>query len=301
MAGVIREIWASDIQNALYRNAAFLSMARNHDSFVLNRKVYVPQAGGGTEIVIGQTQLPAPVGERVDTALEYDVETFRILPQAIQDFDAMQVSYDMRQSVMSEQMNLLAQTVGDYTLNKWSSTAAANIIRTTGSAVATALAPSATGTRKAVTGADIRTLAKILDEQNVPIEGRKIIMSVGMYYQLFDDNDFKSTFIIGNVPTLPNGIISRIYGFDVTVRPVVSVYDGSAVKKAYGAAGATSDNLSCIAYHPDFVAKAQGALYPRLDADKPEYYGSIFSLEQFFGASQLRTSQVGIAQLVQTT
>jgi hypothetical protein len=105
---------------------------------------------------------------------------------------------------------------------------------------------------------------------------------------------------------LPDGVVNRIHGFDIMIRSTVVVYDNTAtpVIKAVGDDGtpttpATTDNLACLAYHPSFVAKAVGAADVFIDENKPEYYGSIVSALQLFGASKMRTSQTGIVAIVQ--
>jgi hypothetical protein len=105
---------------------------------------------------------------------------------------------------------------------------------------------------------------------------------------------------------LPNGVVNRIHGFDIMVRSTVVVYDNTAtpILKTVGDTGvpsspATTDNLACLAYHPSFVAKAVGGADVFINENDPAYYGSIVSALQLFGASKMRTSQVGVVAIVQ--
>ena len=54
-----------------------------------------------------------------------------------------------------------------------------------------------------------------------------------------------------------------------------------------------------LAYHPNFVAKAMGSTDVFITEQVAEYYGSIVSAMQLFGASKMRTTQTGVVAIVQ--
>lgn len=293
-----KQIWIADIEENLYENNEFLTKCVSHDEYVDNRTVTVPQAGSNPNVEKNRLIVPAPISKREDTDLSYLIDEYTTDPVILKDFEAIQISYNKRQSILRQHYDTITQRAGFELLVKWAATNANAIFRTSGSNSATALAPGATGQRKAVVGADLIKLAQKLDSDLVPSNNRVLIMSVGMYYQLFGDSDFKSSFIMGQ-PTLPNGKIKNAYGFDIYVKPTIAVYDNAAALKAYGAATATTDHLSCLAYHPSYVAKAMGDTTIYFEADKPAYYGSLFSAALIMGGTKLRSTQVGVAQLVQ--
>ncbi len=104
---------------------------------------------------------------------------------------------------------------------------------------------------------------------------------------------------------LPTGVVARLFGFDIMIRPSVSVYDNTAtpVIKAIDDNGiateAADNNMAILCYHPNFVAQAVGSTKIFFNEDAPEYYGSILSGEQMFGAAKLRTDQKGIVAIIQ--
>jgi hypothetical protein len=306
---LIKEIWVSDVQEALNRNADFLPYSVDHSAYIAFGTVHVPQSGSNPTVVKNPATFPLSINERTDTDRTYSLNQFALEPVLITNLDELQISYDKRQSVLGQQITTLTQRIGDEVAISWSATGAANIVSTTGSAVATSLAPGATGTRKAVTLADIASLASKLDKDNVPRQNRKLLMSTDMFWELFAISDVIRASYNGfqsQPNVLANGIVAMLYGFEIMMRPVVSVYANTVTTpKAFGAATATTDNLACIAFHSTTVARALGSMTPLYDSGsngngKPEYLGSIFNMEVMLGSAILRADMKGVAALVQT-
>jgi hypothetical protein len=306
---LIKEIWVSDVQEALNRNADFLPYSVDHSAYIAFGTVHVPQSGSNPTVVKNPATFPLSINERTDTDRTYSLNQFALEPILITNLDELQISYDKRQSVLGQQISTLTQRIGDEVAISWTATGAANIVSTTGSAVATSLAPGATGTRKAVTLADIASLANKLDKDNVPRQNRKLLMSTDMFWELFQISDVIRASYNGfqNQPNvLANGIVAMLYGFEIMMRPVVSVFANTVTTpKAFGAATATTDNLACIAFHSTTVARALGSMTPLYDSGsngngKPEYLGSIFNMEVMLGSAILRADMKGVAALVQT-
>lgn len=305
---LIKEVWVQEIQNALNRNADFLPYSIDHSAYIAFGTVHVPQSGANPTVVKNPATFPLAISERTDTDRTYALNQYALEPTLITNLDELQVSYDKRQSVLGQQITTLTQRIGDEVAISWTATGAANLVATTGAASSTALAPGATGTRLAVTLTDIANLARKLDMDNVPRGGRKLLMSTDMFWQLFQISDVLRASYNGfqNQPNvIQSGIVGQIFGFDVMIRPVVSVFaTGATSPKAYGAATATTDNLACIAFHTSTVCRALGAMTPLYDAGsngngKPEYLGSIFNMEVMLGSAILRTDMKGVAALVQ--
>lgn len=306
---LIKEIWVSDVMEALNRNADFLPYSVDHSAYIAFGTVHIPQSGSNPTVVKNPASFPLTINERTDSDRTYLLNQFALEPTLITNLDELQISYDKRQSVLGQQISTLTQRIGDEVAISWSATGADNIVATTGTATGTALAPGATGTRKEVTLLDIANLAKKLDKDNVPRGGRKLLMSTDMFWQLMGISDVLRASYNG-FQSQPNviqtGIVAQIFGFDVMIRPVVSVYANSTtVPKAFGAATATSDNLACIAFHTSTVARALGSMTPLYDSGsngngKPEYLGSLFNMEVMLGSAILRADMKGVAALVQT-
>jgi hypothetical protein len=303
---LIKEIWVADIQEALNRNADFLPYSIDHSAYIAFGTVHIPQSGANPTVLKNPATFPLSISERTDTDRTYLLNQFALEPTLITNLDELQISYDKRQSVLGQQITTLTQRIGDEVAITWTATGAANLRDTTGSASGSALAPGATGTRKAVTLEDIAYLAQKLDLDNVDRGGRKLLMSTGMFWQLMAISDvLRASYNGFQTNVLQTGAVAQLFGFDIMIRPVVSVFaDGATSPKAYGAATATTDNLACIAFHTSTVARALGSMTPLYDAGsngngKPEYLGSIFNMEVMLGSAILRADMKGVAALVQ--
>jgi len=301
-----KEIWISDIQETLFANNEFINRATDHSMWISNKTVHVPQAGAVPTVEKNRSSLPATIAQRTDTDLTYSMAEYTTDPILLTNIEELQINYAKRSSVLSQHVATLGDVIANQTLYSWAPAGAGTFRKTTGSAVSTALAPTATSTRLAITLADIAAAKGILDKQNVPQTGRVLIIPADIYNaQLLAIADVYQAQSYGS-SALPSGVVNRIHGFDVIVRPSVVVYDntGTPVLKAVDADGtptteATTDNMACLAYHPNFVCKAMGDTKVFYAEDQPEYYGSYFSALQMHGAAKLRTDQKGIVAIVQ--
>lgn len=307
--GLNREQWLSDIQENLFKDNAIINRAVNHDGFVNFKTVHVPQAGANPTITKNLGSFPATITQRTDSELTYSMDTYYVSPILIEKGqETAFISYEKRMSVLKQNINTLEDVLTNHALYKWAPSGATTQVRTSGSLVATALAPSATGTRKAITLADILSAKAMLDKQNVPANGRILLMDSDIYNaQLLAIQDVYQMQSYGQ-SALPSGVVNRIHGFDVMIRSSVVVYDNTATPVIKAVADSTglpttpaiSDNLAILAYHPDFVAKAKGNTEVIVNEDVAEYYGSIISAFQLFGASKMRTAQTGICAIIQS-
>lgn len=302
-----KEQWLADIQENLFKDNAIITRATNHDGFVNYKTVHVPQAGANPTITKNLGSFPAVISQRTDSELTYSMDTYYVQPIHIENGQEIAfLSYDKRMSILNQHISTLEDVLTNNALYKWAPSGATRQVRTTGTAVGNALAPSATGTRNAVTLADILKAKSILDSENVPAAGRVLLLPSDMYNaQLLAIADVYQAQSYGT-SALPSGVVTRIHGFDVMIRSTVVVYDNTAtpVIKAVSDNGApttpaATDNLGALAYHPAFVAKAMGATDVFITEQVAEYYGSIVSAMQLFGASKMRTSQVGVVAIVQ--
>lgn len=302
-----REQWLADIQENLFKDNAIINRAVNHDGFVNYKTVHVPQAGANPTITKNLGSFPATITQRTDSELTYSMDTYYVEPIHIEaGQETAFLSYEKRMSVLNQNIATLEEALVNNALYKWAPSGSTRLVRTTGTGTTNALAPSATGNRNAITLADILGAKAILDAENVPASGRILLLPSSMYNaQLLAIADVYQAQSYGQ-SALPSGVVTRIHGFDVMIRSTVVVYDntGTPVIKAVGDNGvpsspASTDNLGALAYHPSFVAKAMGNTEVMINEGVAEYYGSIVSAFQLFGASKMRTAQTGVVAIVQ--
>lgn len=296
--GLLTEVWVNDIEDKLFEGQEFINMSVNHDPFIVNSIVHVPQSGANPNIEKNRSVFPATITERTDTELTYTVDDYSTDPIRVRDFEETQLSYVKRQSVIGQHIGLINERCGTEVAHTWSAQVAANIIRTSGANTG-AVPPGATGLRLKTVTEDIRKMAVKLDYDNVPNDGRRILlMQLDMYYELFDNTELIRKDFMDRT-ALPAGVIDRLFGFNIMVRPTVVGYEAGDALKAVGSAFATTDSFGCIAWHPDYVAKAKGSVEVYLNEGVAEHYGDIMSARISLGSSQLRTDEVGVVALAQ--
>ena len=297
------EIWRQDIEENLFANNEFIMMSLDQSAFAANKVVHVPQSGANPNVEVNRSVLPAVAAERADTELTYSLNEFTTDPIVVRDLDEIQTSYNKRQSVLASHMDAMNDRLGDQTAFDWAVSGtpqAANVVRTTGGSLGDALAPSATGTRKGLVKDNVRALARRFDAQNVPANDRFLLLNSDMFYQLFTDSELLSKdFMLGS--SQEKGVITELYGFKLMKRSKVVIYNNAAdpVKKAVGAAGATTDNLGCIAWQRTAVARALEGIKTFGDTDVPEWYGSVFSAMAIYGSAILRSDIAGVGAIIQ--
>ncbi|MFC5408013.1 phage capsid protein [Larkinella bovis] len=295
-----KEIWQTDIVGGLYKGNDFLLKSINADQYVLAGKVvHIPNAGTGSGATRNRSELPATVTKRSDTDITYALDEFTSNPILIPNIDAIQLSYDKRQSVIAEDMATIRQLVAEWVLRNWAPTTAAQYLRTTGAAIAAA-SPSATGNRKGLTKADLKKARLAMNKQNIPEEGRVALIPSDQMDFLLDDSDLmkrdKSLEL-----DVKGGVIAKLYGFELMERSTTLTYTNAStpVVKDPGAAGATTDNMATICWHPTVVERAMGTVEMFEKLGDPTYYGDIYSFLLMMGGRQRRADGKGIFAIIE--
>jgi len=297
-----KELWVAEVKDQLFEGAEWVRRSTNHDAYVNNSIVHVPNAGSLPAVQVNPSSFPLTISQRTDNDLTYSLKQIGTEPTLIQDWEAFQISYDKQSSVLRQHAGKINERVALEAAQAWAvsgTSDAARIIRTSGSN-GTTLAPGATGTRKKLTYAEITKAAERMDRDKVAKAGRILVLDTGMYWELFSDTNLIQTDIMGRV-TLPEGVINRLAGFDIYVYNAPVVYNNASdpVKKAIGAATATTDNLAGLFFQADTVSNALGAINIYADENKPEYYGSVFSAMVLHAAAIIRTDRAGVGAIIQ--
>ena len=273
---VNREMWRPDIVESLFKSNAWMSRSFNADEYVVGgRVVHIPQAGAPSNVERNRVLLPAPIVKRTDTDIVYALDEYTSDPRLITDIDKKELSYDKRQSIIRDDTGKMMEVAGDNMLYNWSSNvpSGSKILTTGGNATATA--PGATGNRKIITEADIRSAQTLLNKQNAPKEGRVMVLSSDFLNQLMADNNLKYAF--QQVINLKEGSVGRLYGFDLYERSGVLVETTGGTVKLPEAASATDDNECALFYYENHVERALGDVEIFDNPMQAAYYGDLIS------------------------
>jgi hypothetical protein len=297
-----KEIWQDHIEGNLFKNNEFLLASTDAGQYVLQGKVvHIPQAGGLPSIVKNRSSLPATVVQRGDTDVTYTLDEFTTDPILIPNAETFELSYNKRESVLSEYESSLRQTVADNLLIDWCPTGGSGLVtRTTGASTATHL-DGTTGNRKKLSVTDLKNAQLQLNKQNVPMEGRYALLSADMFQQLTDDmsatqyRDFSAAYDV------KDGVLGRLFGFNIMMRGGVATYtnDTVPVVNPYGASANVDDNDGVLCWQIGAVERALGQISFFERIGDPTYYGDIYSVSVRMGARKRRSDAKGIIAIVQ--
>ena len=293
-----REIWVNAIQEGLFADNSFLSKAYNADEFVnMGKVVHIPNAGAPSKTKKNRTSFPADVNTRTDVDLTFNLDEFTTDPIRIPHADTVELSYNKRESVLRQDKAALQEAVAKSILNAWLPEKE-YCVQTTGASVS-AHADKATGNRKALCRADIQKLMVKFNADNIPQEGRYLLLDAYMYDQLLGDLTSVQNQAFLNSADAQRGILGKLYSFNIMMRSEVGVYAKTLVKKEDGAEGKPTDLAAGLAWHENSVCRALGEVNAFENEKDPTYYGDIYSFLVRAGGRPMRQDVKGLIAIVQ--
>lgn len=306
MAEVLRTTFLTVIQNELFRGAEFLKYAVSHDAYVKDKSVEIPQAGATPDVTIdeGGVSLPLPVSKRTDGKRSYNLKNFRTAPIVIERSEEYETSYNKAASVISQDLDKLNQTIGDYGAWEWSidpTEFTGRILRTTGTATANALVGDMTGTRNSLLIDDLAKAKAKLSVDNV-VDNDKFycLMPSNVYYDFINANKEVLNNDYMNKGNLPTGMVAKVHGWHIFVRGETSRYNAAATaKNAFGSAGLATDGAGILCWNETTVASALGSVEVFANINKAEYQGDLYSALVRFRNTILRNDGKGVVTIVQ--
>ncbi len=289
-----KQIWLSTIQENFYPNDSFAAHSVDDSAYVNYRTVHVPNAGAPSGVVINRTQKPASVDQRTDNELTYDIDELTTNPIHIPNVDVVELSYDKRQSVLMNDRQQLQKAAMENLLYKWAETG--TTIKTSGEDTAAHTSTAATGTRKKITKGDVLKIATRFNVDDVPLEGRYLLLDASMYNDLLTDLTDKELSAYLASANAQGGVLGRLYGFDIMMRSrVLRLNEGKVVK--WDAEGEAAETAAALAWQQGCVSRALGEVKMFDSTDNPLYYGDIYSFLLRTGGALRRYDKKGVALL----
>jgi hypothetical protein len=304
-AEVLKKLFSTDLQERLFPDNSFYNGAQFDAAGFDVESIDIPQdEDGEAEVVVNPTILPLPISIEFDKKLNYAADLLVTKPTVVTYNNQLLVSYDKRAAKLRKHQRSLEKQIAERILYGWSPTLAAFITQTTGGTTRPASAPGATGTRKIAVEADFRKAAEVFDRADIPDDGRRrLVVPPGMKQDIWDvmkaygQGTDLNNFLRGE------GKLGKLFSFDVYMRSVTQRYTEAAtpVKKAIGAANATTDNVAAIAFHPDFVRYIKGAVQVWMDpAPRGELAGGqSLNCGIRGGGTMSRLSELGVYAIVE--
>lgn len=298
--GISVEIWQDHIEGNLFKGNEFMNAMTDASQYVqMGKIVHIPQAGAVANVEKDRSSLPASVGQRTDTDVTYTLAPFTTDPILIPEAEIAELSYNKRESVLAEHENALRERIAEDLLITIAPTAAGTVIRTTGAPVDSTITDT-TGYRKAITLKDLKAAKTVLDKQKVAQNDRYALMSADMYKQFTDELEAKDEKDFSRAYDEKTGVIGKLYGFNIMMRPTVVTYNAAAsAVNAYGASAAATDNDAVLCWQKSAVERAVGEIKFFEQVDAPTFYGTVYSFLVRMGGRRRRSDSKGIVAIVQ--
>lgn len=295
-----KEIWLRAIVEGLFADNSFASKAVNDDQWVnQGKKVHIPNAGAPSSVSKNRSAVPATAAKRADVDVEYSLDEFTTDPILIPYAETVEMSYNKRESVISQNRMQLIETACQNLLYKWAP-ANTNFIRTSGDAAA-AHTDKATGNRKKLTKADVKALMAKFNKDNLPQTGRYLLLDAEMYSELLESLTETDQLGFFKAADVQKGIVGQIYGFNVMQRSQVLRYATAGTLSEFGTEGVATDNAAGLAWHESCVSRALGEVKMFDRNDDPLYYGDVYSFLVRCGGAIRRNDKKGVYAIVQAS
>lgn len=206
--------------------------------------------------------------------------------------DTVELSYDKRQSVIANDRQELQRVANQNLLYRWAKNA--SLIKTTGAAADAHTSDAATGQRKKFSKAEVMAAMLRFNKDNVPMQGRYILLDAAMYAELLYDLTDKELSAFLNSANAQEGIIGRLYGFSFMQRSEVLRVDSKNAILPWTGDDAADECAAALAWQEGCVSRAMGDVKMFQQMDDPIYYGDIYSFLVRTGGSMRRYDKKGV-------
>ena len=221
-----------------------------------------------------------------NTVVDVPITTHYEYSKLIEDIAEIQALSSMRKFYTDDAGYALAKQVDTDLMNLAEGFQSGSTTdKTYGSAFIGSGATAFTGTNEAdITDAGIRAFLLNLDNADVPMDNRALIIPPVAANDLLGINRFTEQQYIGNGDAIKTGKIGQIYGVDVYIStncPTVKASGGSA-----GTAAGT-ERVGML-MHKDAVVFAEQMGVRTQTQYKQEYLGDLFTADTIYGVKELR-------------
>jgi N4-gp56 family major capsid protein len=294
----IPELWSDEVIGAYKSNLVVANLVTK-----LNHKgkkgdtihIPVPSRGSASAKAANtQVTLSAATNSVINVSIDKHYEYSKL----IEDIAEVQALASMRKFYTDDAGYALATQVDDDLVTLWEglqsgtvggSDAAAWETAYIGSTGATAYTGNSSNAAD-ITDAGLRALILKLDNANVPMDNRSLIIPPIVSSDLLALARFTEQAYIGSGDAIKTGKIGQIYGIDVLV---------STNCPTTTTANTATDRVGCL-LHKDALVLAEQVGVRSQTQYKQEYLGDLFTSDTIYGVAELR-NDAGVAFVVPGT
>ena len=294
-------IWQTTLVENFYPDNSFASKSVDDSAYVKAKKVIIPNAGAPSKVRKNRTVKPATVNQRTDNDLEYEIDELTTDPIYIPNIDTVELSYDKRTSIISNDREELQNSAEENILERWGlGVPSKNVLFTTGTTEREAhTSETATGKRKCITKADLLKIMTRMEADNVPKEGRYILLDAYMYADLLENLSESDKWMFQNSADVQRGIVGKLWGLNVMTRSQVLRVKTDKSLLGWDQEAVAGEMAAALAWHDKSVSRAMGEVKMFDSTNNPLYYGDIYSFLLRTGGSVRRYDKKGVYLLAE--
>ena len=251
MPAVLTELYTGEVIKKLRWDRKWVASIPSKNNYVNNNVIHLTDIGADPTVLINNAAYPIASSLRDDTDLPLALRKFETTNTRVQDDELYALSYDKIATVVDQHSTRLEEVTQQYGLFSIAPTATTTntpIVGTTG-------VDNGFG-RKRMTLTDLALAKKRLDDLNIPLVGRILVLCNDHINDLNNlDQSFRDRFY--NTKT---GDPIDFMGFTIFQDTYNPVYDNTNTKKAWNAAPAGTDRNSSQFFYAPHAFKAMGSL-----------------------------------------
>jgi hypothetical protein len=290
-ATFIPEIWSDEIVAAYKKNLVLANLVKKM-SFKGKKgdTVHIPKptrgqaaAKAANTMVTIQADQETEVQVLINKHFEYsrfieDITEVQALA-SLRKFYTEDAGYALAKKV-DDELIALGQAFGNGT-NDWTHSNSYYIDASTG---LTAYADDTVVDTDVFTDAGFRKLIQLMDDADVPMDGRKFVIPPSLRNAIMGIDRYNSSdFVDGR--GVQNGQIGQLYGIDIYVSSNCPVIETAANN---GASGNTLDIKAALLFHTDTMVLAEQLGVRSQQQYKQEYLSTLYTADTLFGTKVIR-------------
>ena len=297
-ATFIPEIWSDEVIAAYQKNLKMSPLVKKIS--MTGKKgdtIHVPKpirgaasAKGESAAVTIQANLESELQIAVDRHFEYSrfiediVETQAL--NSLRQFYTEDAGYQLALKVDTDLMNA-ATGFGDGTkdlapTNTGADWVASNSYYSNAGSALAAYAADTVATGDNFSDAVFRALIKLMDDADVPMENRCLIVPPAARSTIMGIDRYVSSDFVGG-RGVESGLIGNLYGVDVYVSSNCPVIEAAAQNTA-----STLDTRGCLFFHKDAVVHAEQMAVRSQTQYKQEYLSTLYTADTLYGVEVYR-------------
>ena len=294
----IPELWSDEVIGAYKSNLVTANLVTK-----LSHKgkkgdtIYIPvPARGAASAKAANTQVV--LSAATNTAVTVSINKHYEYSKLIEDIAEVQSLASMRKFYTDDAGFALATQVDTDIVTLWEGFQGGTVAGANAAAwekavigsVGTTLYTGNSSNAADITDAGIRAMILKLDNANVPMDNRYIVMPPIAANDLLGINRFTEQQFIGNGDAIKTGKIGMIYGVDVYI---------SSNCPTTTTGNTATDRVGCL-FHKDALVLAEQVGVRSQTQYKQEYLGDLFTADTLYGVAELR-NDAGVAFVVPGT